>query len=173
MSLTARLLLLLAVGFAPILAAGSFTQWELWREREDAERASVARYARLVSGDAARVIEGAKGVLIALSEAPILRGADLSLCPKFLENLATNYPQILNITLIDEMGRPVCANTPIAPNATAKDRFYFQEAVRSGDFVIGEYIIGRTIPKPQLPIALPFKNDAGALHVLSIGLNLD
>ncbi len=172
MSLVARLLLLLAFGTAPIVAAQVFTQWELWREREDAERASVARYARLVSSDAARIVEGAKGILIAVSEAPLIRGENRSLCWQYLNNLVTRYPQILNITLIDDAGTPVCANTPVAPNATAIDRFYFREALRTDDFAVGDYIVGRTIPKPQLPVALPFRNDAGRRFVIALGLNL-
>ncbi len=148
-------------------------QVELQHEREAAAQADATRYARLVSSDAARVLEGVNGILIALGEIPFIRKRDLPQCSAYLAALTTRYPQILNITLIDDGGTPICANTPIAPDATAADRFYFREAMRRNDFVIGDYIVGRTIRRPQLPVARPFDDDAGRRLVLSIGLSFD
>jgi len=172
MSIVARLVLLVALATSPILVAQLFTHLELWRERKAADDAEAMRYSRLVAADAERLIEGMRGILIAVSETPFVQRLDVQQCSSYLAGLAAHYPQLLNITLINAAGQPVCANSPIAPNATAIDRFYFQEAMRTDEFVIGEYIVGRSIPKPQLPVALPLRDDAGSRFVLSIGINL-
>ncbi|MBS0642079.1 MAG: HAMP domain-containing protein, partial [Proteobacteria bacterium] len=173
MSLAARILLLIALAMAPVMVAQVYTQVELQFAREADDRSDAIRYARLVSSDALRVVEGMKGIMTAVRETPFVRAFDEAQCRDYLANLARRYPQIFNITLIDESGQPICANTPSAPNATARDRLYFQEALRTEDFVIGDYIVGRTIPQPQLPVALPFRDDAGRRLVLSIGIDVD
>jgi signal transduction histidine kinase len=173
MSLVTRLVLLIALAMVPVLAAQLFSQVELWRERAGATRIDAVRYARLVSSDAERVIEGVKSILVAVSEVPFIRKPDPPACTAYLAGLAKRYPQVLNMTLIDEVGTPICANTPIRPGATGSDRYYFQQAMRTNDFVVGEYIVGRTVPEPQLPVALPFTDDSGHRFVLSIGLDFD
>ncbi len=173
MPLVSRLLLLIALAMTPVFAAQLYTQVELQRERDAAARSDATRYARLVSSDAERLLEGAKSILIAVGQVPFIRKLNEPECASYLAALTKRYPQIFNITVIDEDGKPVCANTPIPPSATAKDRFYFQEAMRSNDFVVGDYIVGRTIPQPQLPLALPLSDDAGHRFVLSLGLGFD
>src|SRR3954447_18512417 len=143
MSLAARILLLIALAMVPVVSAQIYTQVELEREREGAERADAQRYERLVAADAQRIFEGLKSILVAVSEAPFVRRFDESACRDYVSSLVRRYPQIFNITLIDESGKPVCASTPSAPGATAQDRLYFQEALRTDRFVIGTYIIGR------------------------------
>ncbi len=173
MSLVARLLLLIALAILPVIAAQIFTQVELRRERHAGALADATRYAQLVNSDTDRLIEGVKGILVAVTEVPFIRNLDRPPCSAYLASLAKRYPQVLTITVIDESATPVCANTPIPPGATGADRFYFQEALRTNDFVIGEYIVGRTVRRPQLPVALAFADDTGRRFVLSIGLNFD
>jgi signal transduction histidine kinase/ActR/RegA family two-component response regulator len=171
MPLVARLLLLIALAVLPMIAAQIYSQFELRRERNAAALADAVRYARFVSSDAERLIEGFKGILVAITEVPFIRNLDTAVCSTYLASLAKRYPQVLNITVLEENGKPICANMPIPPGATGADRFYFQEAMRTNDFVIGTYIIGRTMPQPQLPVALAFADDAQRRYVLAIGLD--
>jgi signal transduction histidine kinase/ActR/RegA family two-component response regulator len=173
MPLVARLLLLIALAIIPVIAAQIFTQVELRRERHARALADATRYARLVDSDADRLIEGMKGILVAVTEVPFIRNLDRPACSAYLASLAKRYPQFLNITVIDESGTPVCANTTIPLGATGIDRFYFREAMRTNDFVIGEYIVGRTVPRPQLPVALAFADSTSHRFVVAIGLNFD
>jgi signal transduction histidine kinase len=173
MSLVTRLLVLIALAMVPVLAGQLYSLIELQHQRDRAMRADAARYTRLVSADALRLIEGVQGILIAVSEIPFVRSADPAACPAYLQALALRYPEIHNITLINEAAKPVCANTPIPPAATAKDRFDFHEALRTNDFVIGNIIVEPTVPGPRLPVALPFNDGNGHRLVLSVGLDFD
>ena len=43
------------------------------------------------------------------------------------------------------------------------DRFYFKEAIETGQFVIGEYTDDRVLQVPVLPVALPLKDHGGRI----------
>ena len=90
--------------------------------------------------DADRIIEGVKGIMVAVSEVPFIRAPDPARCSAYIAALAARYPQVITITLIDASATPICANTPIKPGATAADRLYFQEALRKDAFEVGDYI---------------------------------
>ena len=53
------------------------------------------------------------------------------------------------------------------------DRPYFRDALRTGQFVVGEYTVSRFTGRPALPLATPIRNDAGeVIGVLAAALDL-
>jgi hypothetical protein len=49
----------------------------------------------------------------------------------------------------------------------------FSEAIQSSKFFIGDYLIGRIVEKPILPLALPFSGSDGRAGAVYISLDLD
>ncbi|HVZ06894.1 ATP-binding protein [Rhodopila sp.] len=173
MSLATRILLLIALAMLPVVGAELYTQLELRQARAAAEQADALRFARLVSSDALRTVEVMKAILIAVAAAPPVENFDPDACNRYLTGLASHYPQIFNMALVDTNGQSICGKVVAPPSINASDRFYFQEAIRTGSFVIGDYMVGRTVRQPQLPLALPFKDAAGRQRVAYVGLGFD
>lgn len=74
---------------------------------------------------------------------------------------------------LDVRGISVCASRPSGQAVNLGDRQYFKDAMRTGDFVVSEAIIGRISKQPVVATALPIKNAIGQITgVLVVGIEL-
>jgi len=153
----------------PALAIQAYNEIELNRAREAEVRENALRLAKFASGELDRIIENGHGLAVALANLPAVRNHDTAGCSDYAAALTKVFPQYLTMGAIDLDGHVFCSSRPIPPGASAADRWFFNEAIQSGKFVIGDYLIGRLVKKPILPLALPFSGSdgriAGAVYV--------
>ncbi len=173
MSLLLRLCLLVALAILPALALQVINQVELRHERETLVRESALRNAHHAAGEAARILEGARSLLIAITSLPFVRRMDGETCSAYIGDLASRYSQYSVIALLDPSGRPVCGHAPW-PNGEAAEHPLFKEAMASGDLVLGRYTPTERSSSPFLPVALPFHDaEDRRAGVAVIGIDLD
>jgi len=168
-NLLARLFVLVFMAILPALAIQAYNEIELKRSREAEVRENALRLAKFASGELDRIIESGHGLAVALANLPAVRNHDAADCSDYAAALTKVFPQYLTMGAIDLDGHVFCSSRPIPPGASAADRWFFNEAIQSGKFVIGDYLIGRLVKKPILPLALPFSGSdgriAGAVYV--------
>jgi HD-GYP domain-containing protein (c-di-GMP phosphodiesterase class II) len=94
-------------------------------------------------------------------------------CSVFLAEMLAGYPMYGNFNVILPGGEVRCDALGGAGTVTLGDREYFQRAVATREFAVGDYTVGRTTGRPSLVFAQPVLGAGGAVDfVLSVGLDI-
>lgn len=160
-SLLFRLYLLVGLALAPALLLLTYNHWQLVTNRKAAADAEALRYARLISDEVSRLIEGARGMMAAAAASPIVVDRREPECSRYLHSLINILPSTTSISIFDLTGAELCRTEGALPNV--KDRDYFKDAIRTGAFSVGELIIGRTSRLPVIPISAPLRDETGKI----------
>ena len=160
-SLRVRLLLLVFLAIVPAVAL-TLALGVAQRQTAAAQAKDEAlRLARVASANQARLIEGARQLLIALAELPEVRGGDPAECQTLLAALLKQYSLYANLGAADLNGDVWCSAVPFADRVNIADRAYFQRVESTNDFAVGEYQIGRITGQATLNFGYPVLDDAG------------
>ena len=163
-SLRARLLAIVAVSVVPAFGLIVYTGLEQRREAVGLAQEAAVRLARLAASEQGRRLGGARDLLVALSRLPEVRRRDAAACGAVLADLRRQYDLYLNFGAIDERGRLVCSALPAADDVALGDRPYFQRAVATRRFAVGDYQVGRVTGKASLNVAYPILSEGGAVE---------
>ena len=158
MSLTKRIVGLVALALVPALAIQGYNEYALRSARTDAVRGEAMRAARGVAADLAQFGRGTRQVLGILAEVPEIRDKDTPSCTAYLKTLLGKVPGAFFFGVADADGNIVC-NTLGSPRGAYSlgDREYFRDAMRTGGFAVGRLVTGRItgIPTVQFAQAVP------------------
>jgi signal transduction histidine kinase len=165
-SLRTRLLLLVLLAVIPALGLTLYTNLEERQLRKALVQEHAMRVSRLVSADHERLIEDARQLLVSLARLPAVRDRNPAACNALFGDLLTQQSSYANLAVIDADGNVFCSALPMTSQVYAGDRAYFQRAVKSREFTIGEYQIGRITGKAALNFGYPVVDDTG--HVAAV-----
>jgi signal transduction histidine kinase len=155
----------------------------LWLGGLERQRAEVREFhghtlnlARVTAQAYQRRIETARQLLISLSHNPDMRNADTTACDRLVRSLVRDYGGLYaTIGRADRTGAVQClALDNVPPEARSiADREYFQRAMASGGFVVGDFMYGKVRRQPTLAFAYPMRDDAGEIvHVIFANIDL-
>lgn len=171
-SILFRLYCLIGLAVAPAFALLVYNHAVLVESREAAADAEALRYARMISDETSRLIEGARGLMLAASVAPVVIGRQEPACGQYLQRLVDIIPSTTSISIFNLDGAESCRAVGALSNV--RDRAYFQNVLRTGEFTVGEYIFGRTSRMAVMPIAAPLRDEGGAITgVVATTIKLD
>jgi serine phosphatase RsbU (regulator of sigma subunit) len=163
-SLRTRLVLLVLLGVLPALVLTLYTAAEQ-RKRAAADiQQDALRVARLASAGQERLIEGARQLLVMMARLPEVRGDQPEAANKLLADIQQQYPIYLNFGVIEMDGRPFASALPLPPGLNLADRGYFQRAIQTKGFAMGEYQIGRISGKASVNFGYPVTDEAGHIQ---------
>ena len=158
-SLRVRLILLVLLAVIPALGLVFYAAEEQRRSASIEAQQNALRLARLVSANQHALIEGGRQLLTALAQIPVVRGGHPAPCSAFLGGLLAAYPLYANFGVADPSGDIYCSGVPLKGSVNAADRSWFQRAVQTRDFAIGDYQIGRITGRATVvfghPILVP------------------
>ncbi|HXV44633.1 MAG TPA: PAS domain S-box protein [Anaerolineae bacterium] len=173
-TLRVRLILLVLLAIIPALAIMLYTAAESRRREAALARQEALTLTRLIASREEESIESARQVLITLAQVPVVRQGNGTACNEVFAGLIKQYPNYVGLGLADVAGNVSCSSVPLTSPVNVSDRAWFQQAVQSHDFVIGQYQIGRVINEAVLPLAYPLLSATGQVEgVISVGLRLD
>jgi steroid delta-isomerase-like uncharacterized protein len=161
-NLRVRLLVLVLIAVLPALALLIFTALEQRDQAVAAAQAETRRLANLAAADQNRIIESTRQLLTTLARLPDVREGE-SACSAVLADLRGQFPVYANLGLISPSGVLTCSAVPPAEPEYFGDRSYFQRAIATGAFTVGEYVVGRVTGKPSLICSYPVYAEDGAL----------
>ena len=174
MTLTHRLFLLVASPCCPAVAIQAYNEFDLRRSREAEIHDLALRQAQLAASELDQIIGGIRNLLTTVGEVPAVRASDTAACVAFLQDLQFEVPHLLTIAALDLQGRVTCRQELPLPTALFADRPYFQQAIATGGFVIGEYTYGRAAKQEVLPLAMPLRDRGGRIiGVVAAALDLN
>ncbi len=165
-SLRSRFLLLVLLAVLPAFGLIAYTAAGQRRLQAAEGQAEALRLARITSANQARFIEGARQLLVALAQLPVVRGGDPTACSAFLADLLKQYPLYANFGLIELNGDLSCSAILPRTPVNAADRAYFLRAVERRDFAIGEYQVGRATGKATINFGYPIFDKANRVRAV-------
>lgn len=160
------------------LALLGLTVLHATRERVAAEtraKQEIARIAQLVAAHQDRIIESSRQMLKTISYAVPELMIDPQHCNRLLAKmLKSSQDRYRTIGILNTDGTQLCSAFGKDASVNVSDRLYFRDALRTGDFTIGEYQIGRVTQKPSINFGYPVINAEGkttAVALLALDLN--
>ncbi|MBD2000040.1 response regulator [Leptolyngbya sp. FACHB-541] len=173
-SLRFRLILLVLLAVIPALGLILHTANT---QRQSAARNAQESLLRLTKSTAAsqrQAIEGARQLLIALSQVPAIHELDTEACNQLLANLLKQYRSYAGFVVADAAGNLTCSAPATTQSISVADRAYFRLALANRDFAIGEYQVERITGKSTLNFGYPILDESGKVRaIVSAALDLD
>jgi len=121
----------------------------------------LLRIALLASEKMRGALEHAHGALDAFASLPSVRASASAECSAAARSILEREPQFVNIAVAEPDGHVFCNALPVqvAPSLAAVQ--YFQDALRSRDWVVGDFHIGRSTGRPVLPVSRVLIGEGG------------
>ncbi len=162
MSLTKRIVGLVVLALIPALAVQGYNEYALRAARAEAVRKEAMRGAKAVAADLGQFGRGARQILSILAGVAEVRGKDARACTAYLATVGGKVPGSFFFGVADADGRIRCntLGSPVGAYSVA-DRSYFQEAMRTGVFAIGEVVTGRVTGRPTIQFAQAIADEDG------------
>jgi len=114
------------------------------------------------------LLSNAEQLLACLAFIPSVRNRDARATDTLLTNLIKKTPEITNIFIADATGLVWASALPMRDIIWARDRRFFKNAMASGNFSSGEYVIGRIKKKPAISFGYPLKDQSGKIRDVAI-----
>lgn len=110
-----------------------------------------------------QIIVAARAVLqvVARAHAATLKSGDT--CNQLFSDIGLDVPWLKGVSAVDLDGRVVCSTFPNAVGLSLADRDYFQRAVRTGEFVLSDYLVGRFQQAPTIVAVIPVRGAGNAV----------
>ncbi len=174
-TLSSHLFVLVAVALLPAIAIQAYHEFGLRRARRLEAENQALNLAEHAAAEQKQIIQGIHQTLIALSEFPAIKAKDSRGCDAYLSRIKQRYPGFIRVIVVDTNGSPFCdASSDHKKPSTAAGRGYFANALKTGEFTVGEFAIGRATGRNVLHFALPFDGeDARMGGVVIAALSLD
>src|SRR3984893_10890721 len=138
-----------------------YNEFDLRRARQVEVQIQALSLAKLAAAEQQQIVQGIRQVLIALSELPAIKAKDAQGCNAYLSKINQRYPGFITFIVVDMNGSSFCDATSDHKPSTAAGRAYFAHAVKTGEFTVGEFSIGRLTGRNVIQFALPFYSDDG------------
>ena len=172
-NLRSRLLLLALVAFLPMLGLMIYTGFEARRRAATESQAAALAVARFAAVEQHQLIEGARQLLVGLSQLPEVANHDGARCSALFAEIRSRFPAHANLGAAAPNGDIFCSALPTPGPVNIADRPYFQRAVHTREFAVGNFLIGRVSGRPGLPLGYPVIDSAGTLRaVLFVSLDV-
>ena len=127
-----------------------------------------------VAGQQQALAKGAEQLATALALLPAIQSRNPAATTVLFSELLKKNPQYSNIAICDKSGIIWASAVPTQGKVSVADRRFVQEAMRTGMFSSGEYVMSRISKKPVMSFGYPVKNTLNELiAVIGVVLNLD
>ena len=113
-------------------------------------------------------------MLFTLAELPAVRQQDGAVASAIFARILAKQKIYGNISAVDRQGKVFASARPQpGPASSDAGRSHFERALKTRDFAIGEFGIGRTSGKPTLHFAYPVLDHGVVQGVVSVSMILD
>ena len=137
-------------------------------------RAETVKLTDRIASEQQNLSSGAEQLLTVLAQLPEVKKHDSAQVEPILRELLKSNPMYMNIAVADLNGIVWASALPVKQPFIVADRRYFRNALETGRFSSGEYILTRSTNKPGINLAYPLKNGRGeSVGVISINFYLD
>ena len=138
-SLRVRLMLLVLVAVIPAWLVIAYNAAEQRRKAVADIQKNVLRLVESSAREEEQVLQGTRQILISLANFIRQTDAGTNACSAFCDDLLRQFSRYANIGAVDSKGNVFCSAIPLDHPINAVDQSWFQRAVTSGDFAVGDF----------------------------------
>jgi HAMP domain-containing protein len=172
-SLRIRLLTLVLLAVLPALLLVAATALEERRMAAGDSQEDVLRLVQLAAANEKQLVETSRQLLSALAQLPDIHKRDSQSCGKLVSAILRENPIYANIGAATPDGDVFCSAVSTSSGINLSDRSYFQNVLRSKNFTLGDYQIGRMTVKAVMVTAYPVVDDKHSVEaVIFAGIDL-
>lgn len=158
-SLRSRFLVLILLAILPAIGLTIYNASRMRKTALTGVENNVARDATLIAGEVERLINSTREILTVFSRFDQIRSPDPDTCDTYLAVLRIDFTRYLNLGITDKNGDVICSALPFQSTVNVADRDYFQQAMRTYDFAVGAYQVGRITNRPAINMGYPILDD--------------
>lgn len=167
-TLRIRLVILVLLAVVPALGLVLHTASEQRRTATLGAREQTLRLAKLAANNQKQVVEGTRQLLMILAQLPVVRQGNSTQCNQLLADILKQHSAYANFAVLDTQGNIICNGIPYSGSTNLRDRPYFQRALQTRKFAVGDYQIDRITQKATLNFAYPILDKAGRVQTLVV-----
>lgn len=166
------LLTVILLAFFPALLQTLYSGLEQRRMSAENARERAMDLVRHASSDHEEYVESSRQLSQLLAQLPAVRqGGDT--CDRLLASLGKDLPIYSSLGAVSPAGALTCSSLPAAQPVEFSDRDWFQRAIQTREFAIGDYQTGRLSGKASLGMGRPIIDEDGEIRgVVYVGLDL-
>jgi PAS domain S-box-containing protein len=147
-------------------------------EQRDLARRNAFDKGQELVGDISKtykqLITSGRLILFALSQVPQIQEQNVTESAKIFTDLLAKTQDFINFVAVAPNGAAMASALPLDRSINFADRPWFQQAVNTKSFVIGDYLIDRISGKPVINLVYPVFDPRGQLKtVLYAGLDIN
>ena len=171
--LRGRLLLLVALATLPAFALSWYTGWESRQRQRAAVSSDTLALASRVASDQEVVIDLTRQILSDLAAIPEIRAGEQQRSRAIFSILMKQYRGYASLMLLDPAGSILVSQPPAPHPVNFSDRLWFNQALTTGRFALGDYQVGQLTGKSIVAAAWPVVDDSGrVVSVLAADLDV-
>ena len=171
-SLTVRLIILVLIAICPAIVIQAYNEYELRKASETDIRQQVVQITKQFGEEIGELREGARQLLLALSQLTPVKLRESDACNVLFGSLASQYANYSLLAAADTDGRIFCSSSPLAYYSVA-DRPFFKRAMAQDGLAVGNYWADPTSGARMIHFALKFDSgDGHTAGVVFAGLDL-
>jgi PAS domain S-box len=172
-SIRRKLVILVLLATLPAFAMLAYNELATRRHMVEMARGDTATLLRGFTEVQRRVAASTRTLLQTVAAMPEVKAANPVATHGILSTLLSANPIYTNVFLIDLDGSVVAGGRGSGKGLNFADRKQFMDAVRTGRFSSGEFVVGKATLKAIFPFAMPVHDAYGEVrHVLIIGMDL-
>lgn len=170
--LRTSLVLLLVIGVA-VMALDRGREANRTRDRA-VERASldVQEAARSGADRQADLLAQARAIVQMAAELPATAPSAGSACHEPFKQTVAKLPWLRGMAVIGTDGIPICTSSDQPSRRSVADRPHFQEALRTGEPVLSDFVIGRLTGEPTIVLVQPRKREGRLESLIFASIDL-
>ena len=175
MSVFTRLLVIVLVAAVVPLSAALYSHYMTRAERERNVLTAAAEQADSVASALNLIVSAHRELLQLASKAPIIRRGDAAACNTFLAEAGKQFSAATVVGVLDREGWVTCSSRgPVQQAVSNADRMHFRIARETGQFAVGEYVVGRITGQRAIHLSAPVFDLKGEFAgVVNAPLNVD
>ena len=164
---------LMMLAFLPVIVLEINTAREQGARAAENAKAEAMRLSRLCASNQKAVMDSARQLLLVLSQFEDFQRQYNGECQLLFQKILKQNPLFSIVALLDAKGNVICSAPAITERINLSERAFFQRAMASRTFTIGDFTMGIISKKPTIHMAVPVLNAMGEpTAVVYIGLNL-
>ncbi|MDD5350647.1 MAG: ATP-binding protein [Chthoniobacteraceae bacterium] len=172
-SLRIKLMGLMLLAFLPLVVLEVNTAQEQERRAAENARTEALRLSRLCAGNQRELMDSVRQLLTVISKLEEVQHQYNGECVVLFETLLRENPFFAVVGAADLEGNVYCTAPKGEGTVNVKDRAYFQRAIQTRRFSVGDYVISRRAGRATIHMAQPVINDQGQVTgVVYVGLDL-
>ena len=155
-SIRKSLITLVLLAVLPALAILLYTGYELRGKVVDDAKGFALVQVQAMAAHHQRVVDNARLLLVTLAKTSEVRNLDSAACQDLLADILSRHPAYVSLFLADARGR-VLVTVPAAEASAADigESKYFQDALRTSVFTVGDYTLLQTRHRVVVQFAQP------------------